>query len=138
DLLQTDPDRLGVPRSVGPDERKRDRRMDGRAGLIGDPPAEHLQMAGHAMAQRHLKALRARAPVARIEAIDRRAIADDRPRRRELAERERQGSLEVRDRKSTRLNSSHVAISYAVFCLKKKRVALTPYLMHVIHCSLAA
>src|SRR5690625_838070 len=28
--------------------------------------------------------------------------------------------LEVEDRKSTRLNSSHVAISYAVFCLKKK------------------
>src|SRR5690625_6296367 len=27
------------------------------------------------------------------------------------------------DRKSTRLNSSHVAISYAVFCLKKKRSA---------------
>src|SRR5690625_6423373 len=27
----------------------------------------------------------------------------------------------VTDRKSTRLNSSHVAISYAVFCLKKKR-----------------
>src|SRR5207253_8294062 len=26
----------------------------------------------------------------------------------------------VQDRKSTRLNSSHVAISYAVFCLKKK------------------
>src|SRR6266508_4695824 len=28
-----------------------------------------------------------------------------------------------RDRKSTRLNSSHVAISYAVFCLKKKKYA---------------
>src|SRR5690625_6203591 len=28
-----------------------------------------------------------------------------------------------RDRKSTRLNSSHVAISYAVFCLKKKKNA---------------
>src|SRR5690625_7091117 len=27
----------------------------------------------------------------------------------------------VIDRKSTRLNSSHVAISYAVFCLKKKK-----------------
>src|SRR5439155_7725062 len=27
-----------------------------------------------------------------------------------------------RDRKSTRLNSSHVAISYAVFCLKKKKI----------------
>src|SRR5439155_1945147 len=29
-----------------------------------------------------------------------------------------------RDRKSTRLNSSHVAISYAVFCLKKKKSPL--------------
>src|SRR5207253_3739002 len=27
----------------------------------------------------------------------------------------------IADRKSTRLNSSHVAISYAVFCLKKKK-----------------
>src|SRR5436309_15945693 len=27
-----------------------------------------------------------------------------------------------RDRKSTRLNSSHVKISYAVFCLKKKKI----------------
>src|SRR5437773_5697063 len=27
----------------------------------------------------------------------------------------------TRDRKSTRLNSSHITISYAVFCLKKKR-----------------
>src|SRR5256885_10031407 len=27
---------------------------------------------------------------------------------------------QVRDRKSTRLNSSHLVISYAVFCLKKK------------------
>src|SRR5438874_889702 len=28
----------------------------------------------------------------------------------------------IRDRKSTRLNSSHVEISYAVFCLKKKKI----------------
>src|SRR5256885_7107355 len=28
-----------------------------------------------------------------------------------------------RDRKSTRLNSSHLVISYAVFCLKKKTIA---------------
>src|SRR5256885_9616209 len=34
-----------------------------------------------------------------------------------------------RDRKSTRLNSSHLVISYAVFCLKKK----THYLQHTIH-----
>src|SRR5205814_10603963 len=31
------------------------------------------------------------------------------------------GTLEFRDRKSTRLNSSHLGISYAVFCLKKKK-----------------
>src|SRR5438128_8999132 len=31
------------------------------------------------------------------------------------------GALEERDRKSTRLNSSHGSISYAVFCLKKKK-----------------
>src|SRR5437868_11803300 len=30
-----------------------------------------------------------------------------------------------RDRKSTRLNSSHVSISYAVFCLKKKKTKTT-------------
>src|ERR1039458_4537021 len=29
------------------------------------------------------------------------------------------------DRKSTRLNSSHLGISYAVFCLKKKKIILT-------------
>src|SRR3989442_10464931 len=32
---------------------------------------------------------------------------------------------ELRDRKSTRLNSSHVRISYAVFCLKKKKNGAT-------------
>src|SRR5690625_6533407 len=32
----------------------------------------------------------------------------------------RAGEMKIVDRKSTRLNSSHVAISYAVFCLKKK------------------
>src|SRR5947209_17344083 len=31
-------------------------------------------------------------------------------------------ALELVDRKSTRLNSSHANISYAVFCLKKKRL----------------
>src|SRR5256885_5690945 len=30
-------------------------------------------------------------------------------------------TAETRDRKSTRLNSSHLVISYAVFCLKKKK-----------------
>src|SRR5688500_19512424 len=29
--------------------------------------------------------------------------------------------IKIKDRKSTRLNSSHLVISYAVFCLKKKK-----------------
>src|SRR2546426_5221294 len=33
----------------------------------------------------------------------------------------RRAGLNKRDRKSTRLNSSHLVISYAVFCLKKKK-----------------
>src|SRR5256885_7274969 len=33
----------------------------------------------------------------------------------------RDAPLEILDRKSTRLNSSHLVISYAVFCLKKKK-----------------
>src|SRR2546430_10113361 len=42
------------------------------------------------------------------------------------------------DRKSTRLNSSHSQISYAVFCLKKKKIkntvaALLTSWLHVIH-----
>src|SRR2546430_6807626 len=35
--------------------------------------------------------------------------------------------VQIRDRKSTRLNSSHSQISYAVFCLKKKK---NNYTMH--------
>src|SRR5207249_11129587 len=46
-----------------------------------------------------------------------------RPSRRESDARSSRGPRASReeDRKSTRLNSSHVSISYAVFCLKKKK-----------------
>src|SRR2546422_2900510 len=37
-----------------------------------------------------------------------------------------QTSMALLDRKSTRLNSSHGYISYAVFCLKKKKKTMTP------------
>src|SRR5690625_6077155 len=37
--------------------------------------------------------------------------------------------LDEKDRKSTRLNSSHVAISYAVFCLKKKKKVSIQYVL---------
>src|SRR5256885_3548105 len=38
----------------------------------------------------------------------------------------------AQDRKSTRLNSSHLVISYAVFCLKKKTVILLYTVMNIL------
>src|SRR3712207_7524959 len=40
----------------------------------------------------------------------------------------------VGDRKSTRLNSSHANISYAVFCLKKKKHHDTPFVAAYVYC----
>src|SRR5438477_9714595 len=40
---------------------------------------------------------------------------------RPLAHRAQRHGTSLQDRKSTRLNSSHMSISYAVFCLKKKK-----------------
>src|SRR5690625_6257700 len=39
---------------------------------------------------------------------------------------------QIQDRKSTRLNSSHVAISYAVFCLKKKMMDIMRSIILII------
>src|SRR3712207_8419645 len=47
------------------------------------------------------------------------AYEDDEPARG--AQVGKSGPRRVEDRKSTRLNSSHANISYAVFCLKKKK-----------------
>src|SRR3712207_8610034 len=62
----------------------------------------------------------ARQPAVRGRAAPagRRAVRPARLRRRGAG---LQRGLHPRDRKSTRLNSSHANISYAVFCLKKKK-----------------
>src|SRR5256885_3193421 len=39
----------------------------------------------------------------------------------------------IRDRKSTRLNSSHLVISYAVFCLKKKKTTTAHIFLTLLH-----
>src|SRR5690348_18141834 len=49
--------------------------------------------------------------------VSRRVIAA----RRIVAGQQHRGEDGIGDRKSTRLNSSHPSISYAVFCLKKKK-----------------
>src|SRR2546427_4501287 len=52
--------------------------------------------------------------------VSRRSGPPRRNRLRRLRDSKRRGGC-TRDRKSTRLNSSHSQISYAVFCLKKKK-----------------
>src|SRR5438132_8123810 len=55
-------------------------------------------------------------------------IRDGVPPPRKIDDTSRPGAraavVSISDRKSTRLNSSHTVISYAVFCLKKKKLTL--------------
>src|SRR3989442_7611469 len=53
--------------------------------------------------------------------------------KREQAAHRRASEQAPQDRKSTRLNSSHVRISYAVFCLKKKKLSSADHeSLHVV------
>src|SRR5699024_11438271 len=79
------------------------RRLRRRAG----PGAAGAGPTGRVRRQRRPHQIRLRQPVA-----DHRRFRSRQPQGPELA---------PEDRKSTRLNSSHVSISYAVFCLKKKK-----------------
>src|SRR5256885_11710980 len=57
-----------------------------------------------------------------FSSTDRMVLHSPSPRRSEKVIRSPGGgAVEHQDRKSTRLNSSHLVISYAVFCLKKKK-----------------
>src|SRR5687768_17924250 len=78
----------------------------------------------------HRRASAAGRSTARRPHVYRRGYVDragDHPELRTLADaiRGRPGHHREVDRKSTRLNSSHGYISYAVFCLKKKKLTKT-------------
>src|SRR3712207_7966865 len=68
-----------------------------------------------------LRALYAQLPVGtmRVEGVEHMCLRPARERREHVGHGIA-AVVGVRDRKSTRLNSSHANISYAVFCLKKK------------------
>src|SRR3712207_8139940 len=67
--------------------------------------------AGHERRQRRREAQGAAARLGEVERLDAEPVAPEQDA----------AALGVEDRKSTRLNSSHANISYAVFCLKKKK-----------------
>src|SRR3712207_7913065 len=60
------------------------------------------------------------------------ALLDGEPRSADAVAMEECWLLLLQDRKSTRLNSSHANISYAVFCLKKKKKNTSKSVIHVI------
>src|SRR3712207_7980842 len=67
---------------------------------------------------------------AALQAVSREPASAERDARlaaiqREVSDLQQNYSALIRDRKSTRLNSSHANISYAVFCLKKKNISTT-------------
>src|SRR5205814_4799200 len=79
----------------------------------------HLQTSAHRRSEHERRSLE--------RALDAHTLTDN-IRVRAVEGRRRSGrrlqlrlELGIRDRKSTRLNSSHLGISYAVFCLKKKK-----------------
>src|SRR5690349_24161953 len=80
--------------------------------MIRRPPRSTLFPYTTLFRSRCAHAERQRPPIAHDRQV---AAVPHRPRLAEGDEQERP------DRKSTRLNSSHVEISYAVFCLKKKK-----------------
>src|SRR5690606_38122966 len=80
---------------------------------LGDEPLCVLARLGEARAHEELGDADPLAKLGDAEVQRRQVVADA-------------AALEDLDRKSTRLNSSHVKISYAVFCLKKKKKSKTP------------
>src|SRR5690606_41575835 len=69
----------------------------------------------------HVAVVQQRLPRVRIEPDQLAQVLPEGPDSHAVSAQQRHGLAQLRqDRKSTRLNSSHVKISYAVFCLKKK------------------
>src|SRR5690349_24255301 len=106
----------GARRLLPAPDRDRDSPAEGRRPLEGRDGGVR-EGAGDLVRSRELFA-----PVERNQPADRRTESSD----VEAAELwpDRDARRTRRDRKSTRLNSSHVEISYAVFCLKKKTLTI--------------
>src|SRR6266850_3965667 len=91
-----------------------DQRVIARAEHVRHPPA--LEDLG----ARVLRMLE-QPPEERIPRGSARVAEGARLKPRHRLRHDQRGRFPARDRKSTRLNSSHLVISYAVFCLKKKK-----------------
>src|SRR5205814_2641374 len=93
-----------------------------RAGRTSDGGGADAPRAAARRESTHLYTAQPRCKPCRARPNAAGSVREDRARNRCLgaADQRRRDDTQVQDRKSTRLNSSHLGISYAVFCLKKK------------------
>src|SRR5262245_60989815 len=114
-------DEIGTDRfAEGGDERVLEARADGPRGNDG-PEADANR------GERERRASWRRQEIANGEPRGGSHRSPDTGKSDHYAERRKRRSGGERDRKSTRLNSSHLGISYAVFCLKKKNERSNDY-----------
>src|SRR2546426_2246851 len=100
-------------RGIPPDDDRQDR--EDRHSAADGSPLSFLRVCWQSMWP--ISRNRRRNGPRLVVAPPRQSIGDDQATNGEPAEEGQR-----RDRKSTRLNSSHLVISYAVFCLKKKKI----------------
>src|SRR3989475_5357889 len=117
----------GAPQRIGRGDQQGPRRRDGDRGSGGgvlrrDQERQAARAPGEARAELHrADRNRGEGPAGGTDVCRDRHPAVALPGESGRADR---GGGRARDRKSTRLNSSHSQISYAVFCLKKKNLPL--------------
>src|SRR6266850_6861131 len=104
-------------------ERRTDR-LRGRGRVRQLHAADDPRQGGRVLAQRRRERGARRARGARRR---RRGGSHRRHRAGHSASARESAASRRPDRKSTRLNSSHLVISYAVFCLKKKKKIISPF-----------
>src|SRR3712207_6898589 len=99
--------------------------------MIRRPPRSTLFPYTTLFRSRRLEVLLARLDHVALPAADQLGQPEHQQRleqQQQRARRDRRPEHEAEDRKSTRLNSSHANISYAVFCLKKKETGWAGHL----------
>src|SRR5690242_19255218 len=106
-----------IGRQVRLTRRQADAHVDPRGGLTAAESARSIACWQHGH-ERGTDGGRSRRWGRVVGGGDERQVAE--PTARHGATTRRVGHVQQGDRKSTRLNSSHMSISYAVFCLKKK------------------
>src|SRR3712207_2355233 len=97
--------------------------------LIGNPTANRPTSEQYSLFRRYVDTRHADGGMADMTVLDYSMMVEDSHVDTRLIEYRRRG---IEDRKSTRLNSSHANISYAVFCLKKKKHNTITYSQNTI------